>query len=97
MTIPRFVVKYYLNRVLDNFGIIVEFYPESYKRIWENISKRRINWKLKEHGNYFSQMNGYDWQLRINQHPKDPKYTLLIDREAVLSFNSLPDIWKFSK
>ncbi len=48
MTIPRFVVKYYLNRVLDNFGIIVEFYPESYKRIWENISKRRINWVLKK-------------------------------------------------
>ncbi len=52
---------------------------------------------IEKNGNYLSEIEGYSWQLRINQHPQDPKYTLLIDREAILSFNFLPGTWNLSK
>ena len=95
-TVPLMYRKYRLKKLLENFGIISVLYPEKYQKIWDRIVKLKIKWKKEESTNdYCSRVNNSLWRIRINDRSKgEPIYTLWVDKEAILSFDTLPATWQ---
>lgn len=42
---------------------------------------------------YHAVVDGKPWNIRMNDFPDEPLYTLLVDRAAVIHFNDWPAFW----
>jgi hypothetical protein len=43
---------------------------------------------------YFCEFNNHELEVRINDYPAEPFYTLLKDNKVLCSFDSWPPLWK---
>lgn len=91
---PRMMVgRHYLKKILNNFGLISSLYPKEYKELWDSIAKISVSWEKAAYG-YLAKIGNSIWSLRINNFKRgEPKYTLLIDKQVLLSFDALPVNW----
>ena len=94
-TVPLVYRKYKLRKLLENFGIMSALYPKKYQKIWDKIIKLKIKWKKESANDYFSRVNDSIWRIKMNDRSKgEPIYTLWVDKEAILSFETLPTTWQ---
>ena len=42
---------------------------------------------------YETQVDGHRWLVRLGHFPAEPLYTLLVDGEAISSFDTWPETW----
>ncbi len=85
--------RHYLKKILTNFGLINNLYPKEYKELWDSIAEVSVSWEKAAYG-YLAKIGDSIWNLRINNFKKgEPKYTLLIDKQVLLSFDALPANW----
>lgn len=58
---------------------------------------RRVSWRSRpqdpEHP-FEAEVDGERWLIRLGDFPEEPLYTLLIDGEAVLTFDDWPATWR---
>lgn len=57
---------------------------------------RSITWARNNSAEfpYEIRTDGHHWQIRINDFPAEPMYTLLIDGKETESFDDWPTLWK---
>lgn len=57
---------------------------------------KTLTWMKTEHAEFpFSTwVNGECWEIRINDFPEEPLYTLLIEKNPVIHFDDWPKRWK---
>lgn len=58
--------------------------------------KQPLTWTRTDRAEfpYRVEINGQDWQIRINNFPEEELYTLLIQGQVVGSFDDWPNHWQ---
>ena len=57
-----------------------------------------IQWGIGKDGEfpYQTSIDGRHWEIRVNDFPAEPLYTLMIDDQAALDLEDWPSVWKRS-
>ena len=73
--------------------------PYSLANNWNDFPEleKSINWGKAQDNNmdiiFTATINGDEWNIRINDFPDEPLYTLIINSEEIIHFDDLPDKW----
>ena len=91
-----------LKELVNKFGIFREGDQDKYDEVAFILFNEQVEWKenTAEDINTFpfkGEVNNHVWKIRINDFPEEPMYTLFIDDKAILTFNDMPESWKYSK
>ena len=64
-------------------------------RTLEACQRTRIHWHRTAHPDlpFSANVDGSQWQLRLNDFPAEPLYTLLIDGQPIGDLDDLPPTW----
>lgn len=83
--------------ILSKFGVFKESDSTQYQAISQQVFNEKVTWSRTDDAEcpYNATINGSLWVLRLNDFPEEEKYTLLIDKKAVLSFTETPNTWIF--
>jgi len=64
---------------------------------WDDFPQYKaanVVWKRKLLGaGYKASINGQAWEIRLNDFPSEPAYTLIVERQEILHFNDWPECW----
>ena len=62
---------------------------------WKAKLTRKVTWQKSQDAEhpYLACVDGAGWVIRINDFPKEPLYTLLVDGTPVLDFDDWPLVW----
>lgn len=68
-----------------------EAYPELKKEIsWQEVPENH------EHIIYNAIVGNSEWQIRMNDFPDEPLYTVIINKNEIFHFDDWPPFWRKS-
>lgn len=66
-------------------------HPRTRPVIWQAVAPE--DRALEHYVIYAAQVDGEKWELRLNDFPAEPLYTLFISAEELMSFSQFPACW----
>ncbi|MGL1901294.1 MAG: hypothetical protein OCC49_04090 [Fibrobacterales bacterium] len=73
--------------------------PFTIQANWKHLQglQKDPKWKntTQEKGIVYSALcSGINWNIRMNNFPDEPVYTLIVDDEEIIHFDEWPEFWK---
>lgn len=76
----------------NKFGLFKEFDLNMFNNYATQFFAKDVSWSTNGKSNipFTAQVDGKAWDLRVNNFPDEPLYTLLVDNKPILTFDDIP-------